>query len=70
MKNTATNTGKISATANTNDELRDLLRRIRDDPDAGEWGEWARRLMEGDAERKRKAAERARGSPRPEPAGA
>ncbi len=51
MKNTATS---------TNDELRDLLQRIRDDPAAGPWAEWARRMMEGDAKKKRKAVEAAK----------
>ena len=41
-------------------ELRALLARIADDPDAGAWAEWARRLMEGDVQRKRKAVARAK----------
>lgn len=41
-------------------ELCVLLERIANDPDAGAWAEWARRLMEGDAQRKRKAVEAAK----------
>lgn len=47
---------KNSAPTNTCDELRDLLCRIRDDPDASAWAEWARRLIEGDASLRRDAS--------------
>ena len=33
--------------ANADDELREVIQRIRDDPDAGEWAEWARRMLQG-----------------------
>ena len=32
-------------------ELSELLERIRDDPDAGPWREWARRMTEGNGGR-------------------
>jgi hypothetical protein len=53
-------------------ELRALLAKIANDPDAGQWGEWARKLMRGNAARKTKAVARAKASTRataPSPAG-
>jgi hypothetical protein len=35
--------------------LRRLLASIADDPEAGPWREWSRRLAEGDAAERRKA---------------
>jgi len=56
----------VKTTPPKKSELRALLERIATAPDAGAWAEWARRLMEGDAQRKRKAAARAK-APTPAP---
>ena len=53
-------TTTTSTATTTKGELRALLERVATDPDAGAWAEWARRLMEGDAKRKRKAVEAAK----------
>ena len=51
---------KSATTTETDDNLRGLLRRIRDDPGAGAWAEWARRMIDEAARRMSPACEDSR----------